>query len=327
MLFRPRENVSVLRDQIHSIFHPNSQRRNVTDDIPYCDGTGSAVRLIRSTSMYILGGDQEKVSEPLKKSRSTTSIDSCFQPREEDKDWMYSKTQDCLKYLQDLLALRKKYLDHINNLKSMRMAAESPSSTTSCKTGKKSFLPLPSKESSKASMERKGPQSSSDVREAMAFFDSVIADLDSETRRRVPEAELPNVDVDVDGAVSPRQNRIRFGYPEHTSIIRDLYSDDDGEQMAAHEEQAVPGSSSYESCIINSLTDKQVLKEDLVMKEEWKLFTAGKEGTNGITIARSSVRKIPAQHGPIQHLLRTTPLGVTDQQQSKAGSQWTFSSP
>ncbi|XP_054019133.1 uncharacterized protein C13orf42 homolog [Dryobates pubescens] len=198
--------------KIHSIFHPNSQRRNVTDDIPYCDGTGSAVRLIRSTSMYLLGGDQEKVSEPLKKSRSTTSIDSCFQPKEEDKDWMYSKTQDCLKYLQDLLALRKKYLDHINNLKSMRMAAESPAATTSCKPGKKSFLPLPSKESSKASMERKGPQSSSDVREAMAFFDSVIADLDSETRRRVPEAELPNVDVDVDVATSTSEHSLHSNW-------------------------------------------------------------------------------------------------------------------
>lgn len=135
--------------KIHSIFHPNSQRRNVTDDIPYCDGTGSAVRLIRSTSMYVLGGEQEKVSEPLKKCRSTSSIDSCFQPKEEDRDWMYSKTQDCLKYLQDLLALRKKYLENINNLKSMHMAADSPASTRSSKTGKKTFLPLPSKESSK----------------------------------------------------------------------------------------------------------------------------------------------------------------------------------
>lgn len=50
-------------------------------------------------------------------------------------------------------------------------------------------------------MERKGPQSNSDVREAIAFFDSVIADLDSERGRRVPDVDLPNVDVDFDGAV------------------------------------------------------------------------------------------------------------------------------
>ncbi|KAM9247053.1 uncharacterized protein C13orf42 homolog [Leptosomus discolor] len=198
--------------KIHSIFHPNSRRRNVTDDIPYCDGTGSAVRLIRSTSMYILGGEQEKVSEPLKKCRSTSSIDSCFQPKEEDRDWMYSKTQDCLKYLQDLLALRKKYLDNINNLKSMHTAADSPTSTKSSKTGKKSFLPLPSKDSSKASMERKGPQSSSDVREAIAFFDSVIADLDAERWRRVPDVDLPNADVDFDVATSTSEHSLHSNW-------------------------------------------------------------------------------------------------------------------
>ncbi|XP_071590493.1 uncharacterized protein C13orf42 homolog [Heliangelus exortis] len=198
--------------KIHSIFHPNCHRRNVTDDIPYGDGTGSAVRLIRSTSMYVLGGEQEKVSEPLKKCKSTSSIESCSQPKEEDRDWMYSKTQDCLKYLQDLLALRKKYLDNINNLKSMYMAADSPTSTKSSKTGKTSFLPLPSEESSKASMERKGPQPSSDVKEAMAFFDSVIADLDSERRRRVPDVDLPNVDVDFDVATSTSEHSLHSNW-------------------------------------------------------------------------------------------------------------------
>ncbi|XP_040398703.1 uncharacterized protein C13orf42 homolog [Cygnus olor] len=199
--------------KIHSIFHPNSHRRNVTDDIPYCDGTGSAVRLIRSSSMYVLGGEQEKFSEPLKKCKSTSSIDSCFQSKEEDRDWMYSKTQDCLKYLQDLLALRKKYLDNINNLKSMRRTADSPTSTKSSKTVKKSFLLLPSKESSKTSMERKiVPQHSSDVREAIAFFDSVIAGLDSERWRRVPDTDWPNVDVDFDVATSTSEHSLHSNW-------------------------------------------------------------------------------------------------------------------
>ncbi|XP_051478781.1 uncharacterized protein C13orf42 homolog [Apus apus] len=198
--------------KIHSIFHPNSHRRNVTDDIPYCDGTGSAVRLIRSTSMYILGGEQEKVSEPLKKCKSTSSIESCSQPKEEERDWVYSKTQDCLKYLQDLLALRKKYLENINNLKYMHTAADSPTSTKSSSTGKKAFLPLPSKESFKVSMERKGLQSSSDIKEAIAFFDSVIADLDSERWRRVPDVGLPNVDVDFDVATSTSEHSLHSNW-------------------------------------------------------------------------------------------------------------------
>ncbi|XP_042695263.1 uncharacterized protein C13orf42 homolog [Centrocercus urophasianus] len=198
--------------KIHSIFHPNSHRRNATDDIPYWDGTGSAVRLIRSTSMYVLGDEQEKVSEPLKKCKSTNSIDSCSQSKEEDREWMYSKTQDCLKYLQDL-ALRKKYFDNINKLKSMHMTADSPTSTKSSKTGKKSFLPLSSKEFSKTSMERrKVPQPSSDVREAIAFFDSVIADLDSERCRRAPDMDLPNVDVDFDVATSTSEHSLHSNW-------------------------------------------------------------------------------------------------------------------
>lgn len=53
-------------------------------------------------------------------------------------------------------------------------------------------------------------------------------------------------------------------HPEHTSIIRDPYSYDDGEQMAAHEEQALPGNSSYESCIVNlclSTTDTKLFSQ------------------------------------------------------------------
>lgn len=52
------------------------------------------------------------------------------------------------------------------------------------------------------SMERrKVPQPNSDVREAIAFFDSVIADLDSERCRRALDMDLPNADVDFDGEV------------------------------------------------------------------------------------------------------------------------------
>lgn len=39
----------------------------------------------------------------------------------------------------------------------------------------------------------------------------------------------------------PPHNELQ--HPEHTSIIGDTCSYDDGEQMAAHEEQALPGNS------------------------------------------------------------------------------------
>ncbi|CAM2096069.1 unnamed protein product [Caretta caretta] len=190
--------------KIHSVFHPSSHRRNLSDDIPCYDGIGSAVRLIRSTSMYALGGEQQRLNESLKKCKSTTSIDSCayFPQKEEDRAWMYSKTQHCLQYLQDLLALRKKYLDSINDLKSMNMTSEiSPVSTKSSKTGERPLHPLPTRHSAKISMEKRVPQPNSDVREAIAFLDSVIADLDAERSQKVPVTDLPNVDVDFDGEV------------------------------------------------------------------------------------------------------------------------------
>ncbi|XP_026509437.1 uncharacterized protein C13orf42-like [Terrapene carolina triunguis] len=201
--------------KIHSIFHPNSHRRSLADDIPCYDGTGSAVRLIRSTSMYTLGGEQQRLNESLKKCKSTTSIESCayFQQKEEDRAWMYSKTQHCLQYLQDLLALRKKYLDSINDLKSMNMTSEiSPVSTKSSKTGKKPLHPLPTRHSSKISMEKRVPQSNSDVREAIAFLDSVIADLDAERWQKVPVTDLPNVDVDFDVATSTREHSLHSNW-------------------------------------------------------------------------------------------------------------------
>ncbi|XP_050793802.1 uncharacterized protein C13orf42 homolog [Gopherus flavomarginatus] len=217
--------------KIQSIFHPNSHRRSMADDIPCYDGTGSAVRLIRSTSVYTLGGEQQRLNESLKKCKSTTSIESCayFQQKEEDRAWMYSKTQHCLQYLQDLLALRKKYLDSINDIKSVNMTSEiSPESTKSSKTGKKPLHPLPTRHSSKfyiilnvlisyisvqqISMEKRVPQSNPDVREAIAFLDSVIADLDAERWQKVPVTDLPNADVDFDVATSTRQHSLHSNW-------------------------------------------------------------------------------------------------------------------
>ncbi|KAH0621934.1 hypothetical protein JD844_023685 [Phrynosoma platyrhinos] len=136
--------------KIHSIFHPSSHRRSLSDGIPAYDG--SAVRLIRSTSMYVIGGEEQKFSEPLKKSKSITSFDSvaCGQLKEEERAWMYSKTQDCLQYLQDLLALRKKYLESIKDMKSMDRGSQiTPLSTKSSKNRKKPPAQPPPVQSSK----------------------------------------------------------------------------------------------------------------------------------------------------------------------------------
>lgn len=46
-------------------------------------------------------------------------------------------------------------------------------------------------------------QFSADVAEAIAFFDSIIAELDTEKRPRTAETDPPNEDVDFDGECHP----------------------------------------------------------------------------------------------------------------------------
>lgn len=124
--------------KIHSIFSSSPQKKAAAES-PYYAGAGAGVRLIRSSSMYVVGDHGEKFSESLKKYKSTSSMDTSlyYLQQEEDRAWMYSRTQDCLQYLQELLALRRKYLSSLGDLKPQR-ASHSVSSTSSkfCKAGK-----------------------------------------------------------------------------------------------------------------------------------------------------------------------------------------------
>ena len=58
--------------------------------------------------------------------------------QEGDRAWMLSRTQDCLQYLQELLALRKKYLSSLNDLKPSRAPGVSSTSSKSSRGVKKS---------------------------------------------------------------------------------------------------------------------------------------------------------------------------------------------
>lgn len=127
--------------KIQSALHPNSCSRDLTEGSPVHNGTLSPVRLVRSTSMYVVGGGRQTFGESLKKYKSTTNIEAsgCCYSKDEDSAWMFAKTQDFLQYLQDLLALRKKYLSSLHNLRCMTGTSDySPVSTKSSKPGKKS---------------------------------------------------------------------------------------------------------------------------------------------------------------------------------------------
>ena len=107
---------------------------------PYYHGPSSAVRLIRSSSVYVVGDHGEKFSESLKKYRSAGSMDPSlyYLQQEGDRAWMLSRTQDCLQYLQELLALRNKYLSSLNDLKPSRAPGVSSTSSKSSRGVKKS---------------------------------------------------------------------------------------------------------------------------------------------------------------------------------------------
>ncbi|XP_008115401.2 uncharacterized protein C13orf42 homolog [Anolis carolinensis] len=201
---------STMFRKIHAIFHPISRRRSFSDEIPTYNG--SPVRLIRSTSMFVIGGEEHNFSEPLKKSKSTTSIDSatCGQMKEEERAWMYSKTQDCLQYLQDLLALRKKYLESIKDLKFMDRG--STSSMKSSKNKKMSPAPSPHAQLSKVSTAKKVSQFSSEVAEAIAYFDAIIAELDAERHRKIIVRDHPHADVDFDVVTSSREHSLHSNW-------------------------------------------------------------------------------------------------------------------
>ncbi|KAM6179284.1 uncharacterized protein C13orf42 homolog [Erethizon dorsatum] len=197
--------------KIQSIFSSSPQRKAAAEN-PYYTGASSGVRLIRSSSMYVVGDHGEKFSESLKKYKSTSSMDTSlyYLQQEEDRAWMYSRTQDCLQYLQELLALRRKYLSSLGDLKPHR-ASQGISSTSSqsSKGGKKSCGQSIPKEIKKAIL-KKYSQFSADVAEAIAFFDSIIAEL--ETERRAAEADPPNEDVDVDVTTSSREHSLHSNW-------------------------------------------------------------------------------------------------------------------
>ncbi|XP_066445081.1 uncharacterized protein C13orf42 homolog [Eleutherodactylus coqui] len=193
----------IMLRKIQSAFQPNSCSHDLTEDSPIYSGTLSPVRLVRSTSMYVARERKETIGESLKKYKSTTNIEmsgsSCY--KDEDSAWLFAKTQDFLQYLQDLLALRKKYLASLHNLRCMTGTSEySPKSTKSSKAEKKS----PPRETGdvKVSKDNEKQNPKSDIMDAIAYFDSVIAELDTERRIRTAPSDSKHADVDFDGIVA-----------------------------------------------------------------------------------------------------------------------------
>lgn len=111
--------------KINNVFRPNHHGHKGRDggglraEQDY--HSACTVRLVRSTSMLVVGErTQADCSSSLKRSKSTVSIESTlyYYQRQEDRIWLYSQNQNCLEYLEALVALRRQYTKSVNDLKS-----------------------------------------------------------------------------------------------------------------------------------------------------------------------------------------------------------------
>ncbi|XP_055465574.1 uncharacterized protein C13orf42 homolog [Psammomys obesus] len=220
--------------KIHSILHHGPQGKAAAED-PCYTGASPAVRLFRSTSMYVVGDHFERCSEPLKEYRSTHSMDTGLHYlRQEDRAWMFSRTQDCLQYLQELLALRKKYLSSLGDLRPRRTQVAGSTFSKSSKGAAQK-----TRGESKKATSKKYSQFSTDVAEAIAFFDSIIAELETEKRPRAADTDLPNEDVDFDVATSSREHSLHSNWilrapRRHSEAIAHATADSRFRKSAEH---------------------------------------------------------------------------------------------
>ncbi|CAJ1079696.1 uncharacterized protein C13orf42 [Xyrichtys novacula] len=184
--------------KINNVFRPNHHGQRGRDS----GGGGGlrseqdyhsacTVRLVRSTSMLVVGEKtQTAVGSTLKRSKSTVSIESTlyYYQRQEDRIWLYSQNQNCLEYLEALVALRRQYMKSVSDLKSADNKA-----TVSSK--KKHAPPPPNKEEPISSDEPTAVPTAPDEEGTLEFFDAVIASCDSEPLRK-PYRDDGHADVD-----------------------------------------------------------------------------------------------------------------------------------
>lgn len=126
--------------KIHNVFRPNHHGHKGRDrwsqsELDY--HSACTVRLVRSTSMLLVGEQTPKSMSTLKRSKSTVSVESTsyLWQRQEDRMWLSS--QNHLEYLEALMDLRRQYT------KSMKDFSQDCSKATV--TSKKKRAPPPPK--------------------------------------------------------------------------------------------------------------------------------------------------------------------------------------
>ncbi|XP_070771457.1 uncharacterized protein C13orf42 [Enoplosus armatus] len=217
--------------KINNVFRPNHHGHRGRDG----DGGGfrseqdyhnaCTVRLVRSTSMLVVGEKtQATTGSTLKRSKSTVSIESTlyYYQRQEDRIWLYSQNQNCLEYLEALVALRRQYTKSVSDLKSNDIKA-----TVSSK--KKPAPPPPPKKEELISRAKPSAPPVPDEEDTLQFFDAVIASCDSEPVQK-PYQDDGHADVDFIVASSSAEHDLHSNW-----VLRVPRGADDSKQKAVRD--------------------------------------------------------------------------------------------
>ncbi|XP_030283295.1 uncharacterized protein C13orf42 isoform X2 [Sparus aurata] len=192
--------------KINNVFRPNHHGHRGRDGAGGPGGglrseqdyhSACTVRLVRSTSMLVVGERSQAAAagSTLKRSKSTVSIESTlyYYQRQEDRIWLYSQNQNCLEYLEALVALRRQYTKSVSDLKSSEAKA-----TVSSKKKPAPPPPPPPRRDEPISRAKPSAPPVPDEEDTLQFFDEVIASCDSEPLRK-PYQDDGHADVDFIG--------------------------------------------------------------------------------------------------------------------------------
>ncbi|XP_024141760.1 uncharacterized protein C13orf42 isoform X1 [Oryzias melastigma] len=214
--------------KINNVFRPNHHGHRGRDAGAKQDyHSACTVRLVRSTSMLVVGEKRYTADgSTLKRSKSTVSIESTlyYYQRQEDQIWLYSQSQNCLEYLEALVALRRQYTKSVSDLKSQE--AKSTVST------KKKRAPAPPQKDPPEPAAKPSTPLVPNEEDTLEFFDAVIASCDKEPLRK-PYKDDGHADVDFIVASSSTEHDL------HSNWVLKVPRDADGSTQTVVKDSAI----------------------------------------------------------------------------------------
>ncbi|XP_052420875.1 uncharacterized protein C13orf42-like [Carassius gibelio] len=238
--------------KINAVFRPNHLGPRSRDRFRPDEDYHSActVKLVRSTSMLVVGESSHAPQDStLKRSVSAVSIQTStalyyYQSRE-DQVWFYSQNQNCLEYLQELVALRRQYTKSISDLKN--------SERKETASRKKKPAPRPPQNRA-AQTSRPGPSAPPipNEEDTLQFFDAVIASCDPEPSRK-PHVDNGHADVDFIVATSTSEHDLHSNWvlrdPHRISMTESQPKNSEISHRQVAQQKGVMGSTGSRRCL------------------------------------------------------------------------------